>query len=63
MLGVSVLAAELLCLATNARCQSLDLLLNKSDKTNLDLAALHVAQKIQEAELAEGQRTVLVIDF
>lgn len=63
MLGVSVLAAALVCLAANARSQSLDLLLNKSDKANLDLAALHVAQKIQEGKLAEGQPTVLVIDF
>jgi len=63
ILSVSLLASTSICLAANARCQSLDLLLNKSDKANLDLGALHVAQKIQEAKLGERQPTILVIDF
>jgi TonB family protein len=39
--------------------------LNKSDKASLELAALHVAQKTQEAKpkLGETLPTVLVIDF
>jgi hypothetical protein len=36
MLGVSVLAATLTCLATNARCQTLDSILNAADKADLD---------------------------
>ncbi len=63
LLAASVLVVLLASLPASSDCQSLDLLLNKSDKSNLDLAALHVAQKIQETKLAEGQPTVLVIDF
>jgi len=39
-----------------------DSVLNRPDKASLDLAALHVAQKIQEAKLTE-EPNVLVIDF
>ena len=63
LLAASVLVFLLASFPVNSDCQSLDLLLNKSDKANLDLAASHVAQKIQEGKLAEGKPTVLVIDF
>ena len=63
LLAASVLVVLLVSFPANSDCQSLDLLLNKSDKANLDLAASHVAQKIQEGKLAEGKPTVLVIDF
>jgi len=63
MLSVSLLAATLACLATNARCQSLDSILNAADKAHIDLAALHVAQLIQEAKLSQTEPKVLVIDF
>src|SRR6266851_1915293 len=53
MLGVSALAATLACLATNARCPSLDSILNAADKAKLDLSATRVAQKIREAQLTE----------
>src|SRR5258706_14021136 len=49
-------------LATQLHSQSLDSVLNRPDKASLDLAALHVAQKIQEAKLTE-EPNVLVIDF
>jgi hypothetical protein len=62
MLGVSVLAATLTCLATNARCQSLDSILNAADKAKLDLSATRAAQKIRESQLTEKSK-VLVIDF
>jgi TonB family protein len=63
LVAAFVLVVLSVSLPANSVCQSLDLLLNKSDKANLDLAASHVAQKIQEAKLAEGQPTVLVMDF
>ena len=63
LLAASVLVVLWASFPANSDCQSLDLLLNKSDKANLDLAASHVAQKIQEGKLAEGKPTVLVIDF
>jgi hypothetical protein len=62
MLGVSVLAATSTCLATNARCQSLDSILNAADKARLDLSATRTAQKIRESQLTEKPK-VLVIDF
>ena len=62
MLGVSALAATLACLATNARCQSLDSILNTADKAKLDLSATRVAQKIREAQLTEKPKA-LVIGF
>ena len=60
MLGFSALAVA--CFATNARCQSLDSILNAADKAKLDLSATRVAQKIREAQLCE-KPTVLVTDF
>lgn len=65
MLAGFVLAALLASLPANSHSQSLELLLNKSDKASLDLAALHIAQKIQEAKakVTERQPSVLVIDF
>jgi len=50
------------CVASLAHAQALDSVLNHPDKASLDLAALHVAQKIQEAKLTE-EPNVLVIDF
>ena len=63
LLAGFVLVALLATLPASSVCQSLDLLLNKSDKASLELAALHVAQKIQEAKPTERRPTVLVIDF
>jgi hypothetical protein len=51
------------CLATNARCQSLDSILNATDKTNLEILATHTLQKIRDADRAEKEPRVLVIDF
>src|SRR5258706_12261006 len=50
------------CVASLAHAQALDSVLNRPDKASLDLAALHVAQKIQEAKLT-GEPNVPVIDF
>src|SRR5713101_4813076 len=63
MLGALLLAATWACLATNARCQSLDSLLNDTDKANLDLLASHTAQKIINADRTEPKPRVLVVDF
>lgn len=63
MLGDLLLAATWACLATNARCQSLDSLLNDTDKANLDLLASHTAQKIINADRTEPKPRVLVVDF
>jgi hypothetical protein len=60
MVGFSALAVA--CFATNARCQSLDAILNAADKAKLDLSATRVALKIQEAQLNK-KPTALVIDF
>ena len=46
-----------------APAQSLDSLLSSTDKSNIDLAALHLAKRIQEANLTEHNPSVLVIDF
>jgi hypothetical protein len=62
MLGVPVLAAIFSCLASNARCQSLDSILNAADKAKFDLSATRTAQKIQASQLTEKPK-VLVIDF
>jgi len=51
------------CLAANARCQSLDSILNATDKTNLEILATHTAQKIRDADRTEKEPRVLVIDF
>jgi hypothetical protein len=61
MLGVPVLAAIFSCLASNARCQSLDSILNAADKAKFDLSATRSAQKIQASQLEKPK--VLVIDF
>jgi hypothetical protein len=58
-----LIIVTLACLATDTRSQSLDSVLNNADKATLDLVALHMAQKIQEATLAEAKPEVLVIDF
>ena len=52
----------LICSALNLPGQSPDSVLTKADRANIDLVALHVAKKIQEANLSEKPR-VLVIDF
>jgi TonB family protein len=51
------------CLAAYARCQSLDSILNATDKTNLEILATHTAQKIRDADRTEKEPRVLVIDF
>src|SRR5947207_1375979 len=51
------------CLAANARGQSLDAILNATDKTNLEILATHSAQRIRDADRTEKQPRVLVIDF
>jgi hypothetical protein len=38
-------------------------MLANADKARIDLAALHVAQSIQEVKLSETKPKVLVIDF
>src|ERR1700720_3057706 len=63
MLGVSVLAATLACLASNARCRSLDSILNAADKADPDSLAARSAQKIINAERTEPKPRVLVVDF
>lgn len=62
MLAVSVLAVTSTCLATNARCQSLDSILNAADKARLELSATRTAQEIRESQLTEKPK-VPVIDF
>lgn len=52
----------LICSALNLPCQSPDSVLTKADQAKIDLVALHAAKKIQEANLSEKPR-VLVIDF
>jgi hypothetical protein len=45
------------CLASNARCQSLDAILNSAEKAHRDLAVSHVAQKIKRpSALRQGRR-------
>ena len=62
--GLFLLAAFSVWLSGSQTCgQSSDSPLTTVDKSNLDLAALHVAKWIQEANLAEGNPSVLVIDF
>ncbi len=51
------------CLAANAHCQSLDAILNATDKTNLEILATHTAQRIRDADRTEKEPRVLVIDF
>src|SRR5438309_6678518 len=51
------------CLAAYARGQSLDSILNATDKTNLEILATHTAQKIRDADRTEKEPRVLVIDF
>jgi hypothetical protein len=63
ILAIFLLALLSACLATGARSQSLDSVLNNSDKAGLDLAASHVVQKIQESKGTDAKPTVLVIDF
>jgi hypothetical protein len=56
-------AVVLPCLPANSHSQSLDAVLANADKARIDLAALHVAQSIQEEKLSETEAKVLVIDF
>jgi TonB family protein len=63
ILGIFLFAVLFDCLATNARCQSLDSILNDSDKANLETSAAHTAQKIINADRTEKEPRVLVIDF
>jgi len=59
----TVLFAVLIaCLPTATRGQSLDSVLNNTDKAKLDLLATRAAQKIRGAQLTEKPK-VLVIDF
>jgi hypothetical protein len=56
-------AVVLPCLPANSNSQSLDAIIANADKARIDLAALHVAQSIQEVKLSETEQKVLVIDF
>jgi hypothetical protein len=52
-------AVVLPCLPANSHSQSLDAILANADKARIDLAALHVAQSIQEEKLSETEAKVL----
>jgi len=56
-------AVFLPCLPANSVYQSFDAILANADKARIDLAALHVAQSIQEVKLSATVPKVLVIDF
>jgi hypothetical protein len=58
-----LLAMLFACLATNACCQSLDSILNDTDKANLEILAAQTTQKIINADRTEKEPKVLVIDF
>jgi TonB family protein len=63
ILGAFLFVVLFDCLATNARCQSLDSILNDTDKANLAVLVTQTAQKIINADRTEKEPKVLVIDF
>jgi hypothetical protein len=52
------------CLAINARCQSLDAIMNSADKAHLDLAVSQRRPKdLKKARRTQTEPKVLVIDY